>query len=209
MGTPTLIVVRHSATKYDPPVAKDDIIAGWQDLPLAPEGRAEAKRIGEAFKDKPIARIWSTDLQRGADTAAAISKGNTRRPLVMETKSLRPQNVGELNNRKEKDVHDDLIFYQVEAPTRAIPGGESFETHTNRLLPFLQDRLESVKKRGSTEVIVTHSRNFPIIHGWHKAGMNGTDVDTGPIKKDAEIGVGHAIVFTWSGEAWALNTMKT
>lgn len=209
MGQPTLIITRHVVTKYDPPVAKKDRIAGWEDLPPAkPEGIDEAKRMAAVLAKQPIKKIWTTDLRRGSDAAQVISEGHPNKPIVLETKSLRPQHTGELTHELEEDVRKDLLFYQLEAPTRPIPGGESAEQLKQRLLPFLAERFASVKKSGGTELVISHSRNFPVIDGWIKAGMKGTDVDEGSIRNQTPPKPGCAIVYRWNGSTWNKGPMK-
>lgn len=201
---PTVIMVRHGATKYDPPVAKKDIIAGWHDLPLAPEGRAEGWTVANYLADQPIAKIWTSSLRRAVATGQMIKAAHPDKPPLKDVLELRPQQVGDYTHKLEEDVKDDLLFYQIAAPTRTIPGGESTEAHLNRLLPFVADRFDDAERapNAGAVVLVHHSRNFPLIKGWWQNGMKGTDVDPAAIREGTQVQPGEMAIYTKEKGKW-------
>ena len=58
-----LYLIRHGKTKLNGPPSQDRI-RGWQDVPLDATGKAEAKATGRAFKNVPLDKIYSSDLEQ-------------------------------------------------------------------------------------------------------------------------------------------------
>ena len=64
-----LFVVRHGETAWN----VDTRIQGQLDVPLNDTGRWQAARLAEALAGEGIAAIYSSDLQRASETAAALA----------------------------------------------------------------------------------------------------------------------------------------
>ncbi len=58
------------------------IWAGWRDAPLSTNGQAQAKAVGKAFANVPIAAIYSSDLKRAASTADEILQVRCLRAVI-------------------------------------------------------------------------------------------------------------------------------
>ena len=69
MRTATIFLVRHGRT----PLNAAGVLRGRIDTPLDDVGRAEARALGDVFRDKPLASIITSPLARARDTAAAIA----------------------------------------------------------------------------------------------------------------------------------------
>ena len=65
----TVFVVRHGRT----PLNAAGVLRGRIDTPLDDVGRAEARALGNVFRDVPLAGIITSPLARARDTAAAIA----------------------------------------------------------------------------------------------------------------------------------------
>jgi broad specificity phosphatase PhoE len=70
MTVATVFVVRHGRT----PLNAAGVLRGRIDTLLDEVGRAEARALGDVFRDVALATIFSSPLARAQDTAAAIAK---------------------------------------------------------------------------------------------------------------------------------------
>jgi probable phosphoglycerate mutase len=68
-GHTELIVVRHGETIWN----ADRRMQGQQDSPLSERGRAQALALGIRFMNEPFDHLYSSDLARAYQTAAAIA----------------------------------------------------------------------------------------------------------------------------------------
>lgn len=164
-------LVRHGATRLNNNDISVDRIRGWKDIPLSEDGRKEAKRLGEKMQEEPPDFIVSSDLERTLETAAIISS-KTKAPLKIVTKDFRPWNVGDYAGKLSKDVAPILADYAENHPTKAIPGGESFNAFRKRFFGGLAEVLDN--KEG-VPAIVTHHRGERLLHAWLKAGCPPDD----------------------------------
>jgi probable phosphoglycerate mutase len=95
-----IIVIRHGETAWN----VDNRIQGQLDIPLNAVGREQARRVGEALAGEDIAAIYSSDLLRAFETAAAVAP-HIGRSIVPEP-GLRERGFGEFEG---------LTFTEIEA----------------------------------------------------------------------------------------------
>lgn len=78
-----LILLRHGQSEWN----KRNLFTGWVDVPLSPEGIAEALAAGETISEIPIDVIITTTLIRAQMTAfLAMSKHHSNKvPVVLHT----------------------------------------------------------------------------------------------------------------------------
>lgn len=60
-----------------------DRFIGQLDLPLAPDGIAQAEALGEVLRERPIDAIYCSDLARSQQTARIIA-GQTAIPIEVQ-----------------------------------------------------------------------------------------------------------------------------
>ena len=148
----TIYLLRHGALA----AGSRDRFIGQLDLPLAPDGIAEAESLGEALRERRIDAIYCSDLTRSQQTARIIG-GQTA--IAIEVRSaLREISLGDWEGLSRREVAarfpedyaargDDLENYRV-------PGGESFADCRQRVLTAWQ---EIVRGDGQSIVIVGHA----------------------------------------------------
>ena len=176
-SAPAVYLIRHANTGMNSDNPRDEKVRGWTNVPLDASGRKEAKGIGQSAKRLGLRMIVCSDLDRAADTAAAISKA-TGAPVVLKSEAFRPWNMGSLQGRKVDDVHHRLELYVKRYPEKAVPGGESFDEFRARFLGALSSILEARDDDGLPDLaIVTHSRNLKLAEAWLKDGGQGEEVD--------------------------------
>jgi len=64
-----IIAIRHGETAWN----VDTRIQGQLDVPLNETGRWQARRLGQAIAEEPIAAVYASDLARARETAQAIA----------------------------------------------------------------------------------------------------------------------------------------
>ncbi len=84
-----LVVVRHGETAWN----VDKRIQGHTDIGLNVRGRWQARRLAEALAGEGLEAVYSSDLQRAADAAAAIAAAAGR--AVVHDTGLRERAFGE------------------------------------------------------------------------------------------------------------------
>ena len=148
----TIYLLRHGALA----TGSRDRFIGQLDLPLAPDGIAQAESLGEALRERSIDAIYCSDLTRSQQTARIIG-GQTA--IAIEVRSaLREISLGDWEGLSRREVAarfpedyaargDDLENYRV-------PGGESFADCRQRVLTAWQ---EIVRGDGQSIVIVGHA----------------------------------------------------
>src|SRR6266851_4073753 len=180
---PTLLLVRHGQTKFDEGV---DQHQGWENTGLDAKGVKQSKHLEQVLTALPIARIYTSDLRRAAETARIIAP-----PLMGYSGrfALRPWNVGQLVGKAKKDVQDELESYEFEKPGRALPGGESFNEFRDRYLLQFQSLLEIAKEEPSKGIViaVTHSWNILLALAWLSAGGTRKDLDGEVLRMGTDI----------------------
>lgn len=65
-----IFLLRHAQTAWN----KVGKVQGWTDIGLSKEGKEEARKIGEVFKDYSLQAIYSSPLKRAQQTAKEIAK---------------------------------------------------------------------------------------------------------------------------------------
>lgn len=68
--TGAVYLLRHGVTCLN----EEGRLLGSRDVPLSPEGHAQARRAAEILVGMPIARIWSSPLSRAHETARYVGE---------------------------------------------------------------------------------------------------------------------------------------
>lgn len=147
-----LILVRHGETDWN----KEGRIQGQIDVPLNRSGVAQAKATASALRDRAIETLYSSDLQRAAQTAALIAE--TTGCAITYDAGLRERNYGEFEGQSIIDLPN--AFPRVVAGPIAdvlalpAPGGESRPEFYARGQAALIRLLEA--QSGGRVALVTH-----------------------------------------------------
>lgn len=128
------------------------------DQGLTPRGVEQARALAAWFSRthsrsaQPIARVYSSPLKRGLDTAQLIAEA-TRAPLEV-AEALRELNCGSLEGRNDDQAwaeHDEVWHrWRQGQPEAAFPQGENFLQVQERVMGFL----EEVSARHANEDVV-------------------------------------------------------
>ena len=133
----TLLMTRHGL----PTAATNVWLGGRLDVPLSPEGRAQADTLARRLTTVRIDRIISSPLLRAIETANAIATG---RPVEVDER-LREQDCGRWEGLTfdEATARDPAIraSWERDPAANQLPGGESGDDVAERARRFLADLL--------------------------------------------------------------------
>ena len=123
--------------------------AGHLDTPLTQEGKHQAQKLAQRFKQiNDFEIIYTSDLQRAYDTAKAIYEFHNDKEFIVDER-IREKNFGELENISFETAK---LKYGGLPISWDVKGGDSFETHLKRVEEFVVEILEKHKNC----VIVNH-----------------------------------------------------
>lgn len=137
-----LLLVRHGETALN--AAR---VLQPADTPLNGRGLAQAAALARRLSGETIAAVWSSDLPRAWQTAAAIAAG---RPVRSEP-LLQERNFGDW-----RGLPYDSLGFDPLAASAAPPGGESAQAFDERIARAWQRALAAATDLPGTLALVTH-----------------------------------------------------
>ena len=119
-----IFLARHGETDDNVPPAR---VMGWVDAPLNDTGRAQARALAGEARERGIAALYTSHLERARETAAIVGEAIGLEPIVDErfAESGRGRWEGRLVEdirREEPEAWDEWMRA---AEGFAFPGGES------------------------------------------------------------------------------------
>lgn len=132
MESTRIIAIRHGETAWN----VDSRIQGHLDIPLNDTGRWQARQLGQALADEPIAAIYSSDLLRAWHTAAEIARVAGVQPVA--ERGLRERGFGRFEGRTFREIEaqwpDHAMQWRRRVPHWVPPeGGESLLSLRERI----------------------------------------------------------------------------
>ncbi len=152
MSKTTLVLIRHGETEMN----VGNVFRGRRDIPLTDNGRTQADQLARALCDWPLTAVYSSPLQRAAETARRVA-GPHGLPV---TPADEFQNIclGEWEGRSKEEVREEyprLWKQWVEAPEDLqLAGAETLgdvRERVSRGLGLLMER-----HAGSTVAVISH-----------------------------------------------------
>lgn len=124
-----LIIVRHGETEEN----KKRILQGHLPGKLSSLGIEQAKKLGLRLKDESINIIFSSDLDRAADTAKEIAKFHEWTPFFL-VEELREKNFGEYSGKSwdQFENFDELI--NNDSGSNGVETRKNVESRVRKLL---------------------------------------------------------------------------
>jgi probable phosphomutase (TIGR03848 family) len=150
----TLVLVRHAVTEQTGPL----LTGRAPGVDLSDDGQKQAAALAERLADLPVAAVYTSPMERTAQTAAAVAE---RHGLpVRELPGALEADYGEWTGGKLADLAKTDLWKTVQhAPSRArFPGGESLTEMQARIVGCL----EAVVADHPGEIVVVVSHADPI-----------------------------------------------
>ena len=153
MDPTRIIAVRHGETSWN----ADARIQGQIDIGLNETGRWQAKRVGQALAEEPIAAVYSSDLERAQATAQPISEA--KGVPVIPHEGLRERSFGMFEGKTFDEIHqawpEHAQNWRKRIPEWQPPeGGESLIQLRERVTRTLEQL--AAKHPGEQIVVVAH-----------------------------------------------------
>lgn len=144
-----LYLIRHGETVHN----KDSIVQGWHDSELTERGRTQADEASKQLAGLKPTIIFSSDLGRAQQTAAAVRKDIGELPVLFDWR-LRERMMGDAEGKHHGDIdRDELRGLKPQATMKDL---EPIEVFTERVLHFISDLLD-FSERHEEVVIITHN----------------------------------------------------
>ena len=145
-------LVRHGQT----PANRKGIIQGHLNVPLSDRGRLQAKLVGEALAKVKIDAVYSSDLHRTMETAAAVAC--PKNLPVIAVPALREVAMGVWEDLTWGDVErhepEQLYAFNNDPLRWQVEGAERFDALQARITNAIRDIAR--QNEGKTVAVVTH-----------------------------------------------------
>ena len=162
-----LILIRHGETEWN----RERRMQGQTDTPLSDRGRAQAEAVGLRLAQQSFAALYSSDLSRAWDTAAAIARANVHGIEIRRVPALRERTFGMMEGLTYDEMAqrypDEHARFNARDPDYAVPGGESPRQFFERSLTCLENIARA--HVGECVVVVTHGL---VLDTLHRAALN-------------------------------------
>lgn len=159
IGRVTIILLaRHGQTDWN----RNRRLQGQADRPLDAVGRRQARKLATSLDGEAIDVIYSSDLQRARDTAAAVA--GPRGLPVLEVPELREKDFGSWEGLTDIEIRERF-------PRSAFGSwgdGETTEAVTARVLDALA--AIAVRHDGATVLVVSHGGPIAAVRRHSGAG---------------------------------------
>lgn len=137
----------------------DGVVFGHTDVALTRNGIKQQKGIASYMKEKKVAAVYCSDLQRSLLVAEAVGRDQDPRRKPMMRQELRELNLGKWEGLSFSTLQDQ---YPEEMTARwsdlagyRIPGGESLEDLAERIIPVFQDIIR--ENQGREVCVIGHA----------------------------------------------------
>ncbi len=151
MGT-TVFLVRHGVTAWH----HERRVLGQNDVPLSPEGLAQANTTAELLANQPVVDVICSPLQRSLRSAECIAKKHSIQPA--RDIRLTDFQVGPWEGKTHEEVAQDPLYQRFIADplSEKIPGGETLRQVLDRGRKAMDQALSGAADNDAL-VVVTHA----------------------------------------------------
>jgi 2,3-bisphosphoglycerate-dependent phosphoglycerate mutase len=156
-----LILIRHGKSDWN----LKGLWTGWTDIPLAPEGKEEARRTGELLKNIPIDEVFVSTLKRAKETWIEVNAVLQLQNIPLtEAKELNERNYGDLTGKNKWEVKEKIGEEEFQKIRRSwdhpVPNGESLKDVYNRVIPYYETMILPHLKAGKNILIAAHGNSL-------------------------------------------------
>ena len=171
-----IILIRHGETAWN----RERRMQGQTDTPLSDIGRAQAEALGQRMATHPFSALYSSDLSRAYETAAAVARVSGRE--IRRDPALRERTFGIFEGLTYAEMaqrypEEHARFLQRDADY-AVPGGESPRQFYERGLTCINGIADA--HPNECVVVVTHGM---VLDTLHRAARNMSQTE----KRDAPL----------------------
>lgn len=151
-GHAEIVVVRHGETVWN----AQRRMQGQLNSPLSERGRAQARALGARFLTESFDHLYSSDLERAYETAAAIAQ-RTGHEIRIDIR-LRERAFGIFEGLTAAEMQarhpEEYAKFRARDPDHTLPGGESTRDFFARCMACFEDL--GSRHPGERIVVVAH-----------------------------------------------------
>ncbi|MFI3175006.1 MAG: histidine phosphatase family protein [Bacillota bacterium] len=151
-GKTRLYLIRHGETTWN----KERRYQGTTNIPLAPEGHAQANQLGKRFLNLPLDHIYCSPLDRAVDTAKKIQE--TKNVPLTPMDAFTEINFGKWEGHTIQELielyGESYIAYEKNPFAHEVPGEGSFHNAQARAMAGVKELLQ--KHKNQSVAIVSH-----------------------------------------------------
>ena len=172
-----LVLLRHGRTEWNDAGRAQ----GHADVPLDEVGHAQAKEVAPVLAALAPVALWSSDLLRASQTAAAVAAETGLEPVLdarLREFDIGPNRTGLTSEQYAAafpDEHTALLAGDIDA----IPGRETHDDVLARFVPALRAYADTLRP-GETGIVVSHGAALrvavPEFLGWGADPAEGLGV---------------------------------
>ncbi|MFT7585772.1 MAG: broad specificity phosphatase PhoE [Cellvibrionaceae bacterium] len=151
----TIILIRHGQTDWN-------LQGRWQgdtDIPLNATGKAQARALAARLVSWPIENIYSSDLQRAAETSMTLADSLSLKPIF--DAGWRERNLGELEGLTRKEIAEKFPHLTLPRQFVETREGETYTIFRKRVVNAFDRIME--KHEGQTTAVVSHSASLRVL----------------------------------------------
>jgi 2,3-bisphosphoglycerate-dependent phosphoglycerate mutase len=158
---PKLALVRHGQSVWN----LENRFTGWVDVPLTPEGEAEARRGGLAIDEHGLTFdvAYTSTLVRAHRTLELILEIGGTSPPIIRDEALNERHYGDLQGLNKEEMRREYGAEQVHLWRRSYdippPNGESLKDTAARTLPFFERAILGDIRLGKDVLVVAHGNS--------------------------------------------------
>ena len=157
-----IYVLIHTETYYN----EKRLFSGHIDSMLTDRGHKQAMSLAKELADKKIDTAYISPLKRTKQTLKHILKYHPKTKVVVDRRIIE-RDYGNLSRKskvKYRRDHPDLYPIYHRSYETPPPGGESMIDVEKRVLSFLKEVIENMKKHNLNALIIAHGNSVrPII----------------------------------------------
>jgi 2,3-bisphosphoglycerate-dependent phosphoglycerate mutase len=156
-----LILLRHGQSQWN----LENRFTGWVDVPLSPEGEAEARAAGEKLRGRKIDKLYTSVLKRAEDTARlALEVAGIRDLPTERDAALNERMYGDLQGLNKAEAAKKFGDEQIRQWRRSYdvrpPGGESLADTAARVLPYWEAKILPDLRAGKNLLVAAHGNSL-------------------------------------------------
>lgn len=151
----TIILIRHGQTDWN-------LQGRWQgdtDIPLNATGKAQARALAARLVSWPIENLYSSDLQRAAETAATLGDSLGLTPIL--DAGWRERNLGELEGLTRDEIAEQYPHLTLPRQFVETRNGETYTVFKKRVVKAFDQIME--KHTGQTTAVISHSASLRVL----------------------------------------------
>ena len=161
-----LILLRHGQSTWN----LENRFTGWIDVPLTPQGEAEATEAGNKIKIAGIHldEAFTSVLKRAQETLTLCLRAAGQDGLPTQyDQALNERHYGDLQGLNKAETAEKFGDAQVKLWRRSYdvqpPGGESLKNTGERTLPYFREKILPELRAGKNVIVSAHGNSLRAI----------------------------------------------